>query len=475
MRRLLIALAAALLPVLLVPTAAFAHPLGNFTVNRYSRVEVADARLSVLYVLDMAEIPTFQEQQRIRADSRYLEHKVGELGSRLQLVVDGRRLQLRAHSKVLRFPPGQGGLPTMRLEVLYDAGLIGPGSHSATFADTNYGDRLGWCEVVVQSSGGAHLARSTAPRTSVSRELQKYPQDLLTSPMHVSAASFTFAAGSGSGSLPVLRATGSGLSVFQDRFAALIAGGGAGSLPLMLAALLVALGLGVLHALEPGHGKAVMAGYLVGTRGRGRDAVWLGLTITATHTAGVFALGLVTLLAAGLFTPERIYPWLTLASGLLVVGVGGTLLIRRLRHGAPAGHRHPHTHGHEHEHGHEHPHADGHANAAVPRGRWSLVLLGVSGGLIPCPAALVVLLAALSLHRLAFGLLLIVAFSAGLASALTGLGLVLAGALPLARRTFSTLRPALVPGFGRWLPVASSVVVIALGVGLCVQALEVVL
>ena len=321
---------------------------------------------------------------------------------------------------------------------------------------------------MVSATGGAMLSRSTAPRTSVSQELQRYPQDLLTSPLRVTSATFTFSPGAAALKLPRLLGTPSGLAAFQDRFAALISG--EVSPLLVLLALVAALGLGALHALEPGHGKAVMAGYLVGTRGRARDAVGLGLTITGTHTAGVFALGGVTLLAAGLATPERLYPWLTLTSGLLVLGVGGALAVTRVR-----ALRHEAQHRQDGLHSHPHPHSHAHDHRTGPRSRWGVMLLGISGGLIPCPAALVVLLSALSLHRVAFGLLLIVAFSAGLALALTGIGLALAGGLPLIRRLGSALRPAGAPGAARLLPLASAAVITALGIGLCAQALEVVL
>src|SRR5207244_943999 len=210
-------------------------------------------------------------------------------------------------------------------------------------------------------------------------------------------------------------------SPLSDRFASLVAPPEL-SLSLLILSLLSALALGALHALSPGHGKAVMAAYLVGARGTPRHAIGLGLTITVTHTAGVFVLGLVTLYAASVVTPERLYPWVTLLSGLLIVGIGTTLVLTRARAA---------IHGHGHDH---HPGRNGHQHPTTPVGRRSLLALGISSGIIPCPSALVVLLAAVSLHRVVFGILLIVAFSAGLAVALTGIGLALAGGLPLLLR-----------------------------------------
>jgi nickel/cobalt transporter (NicO) family protein len=212
---------------------------------------------------------------------------------------------------------------------------------------------------------------------------------------------------------------------------------------------------GAAHALTPGHGKAIVAGYLVGTRGRPRDAVALGLIVTATHTIGVFALGIVTLVLSAFVVPEQLYPWLTLSSGLLVVGVGASVLWRRLRH------RRQHAHGHNHHH-HDHHHEHGY-------GRGGLLGVGIAAGLLPCPSALVALLSAIALHRVGLGLVLILAFSAGLAATITAIGLVAV----LARRAFSRLR--LDGRLIRALPAASALAIVAVGVGITLKALPEVL
>ena len=194
---------------------------------------------------------------------------------------------------------------------------------------------------------------------------------------------------------------------------------------MVLASLALALFWGAAHALSPGHGKTIVTAYLVGQRGTPRHAALLGLIVTATHTIGVFALGLVTLALSQFIVPDQLYPWLNLASGLLVVAIGASVLAARWRRTRARPRRHGHDH-HAHHHHHEH------ARDGRPSFR-SLLAVGVSGGLLPCPSALVVLLAAISLHRVAFGLLLIVAFSAGLALAITGIGLVAV----LAKRAFA--------------------------------------
>jgi nickel/cobalt exporter len=433
-RRLVLVLAVLL--GALAPPAAHAHPLGNFTVNRHSAVELSGDRIYVHYVLDLAEIPTFQEGKRVRRPAF-----VREVARRLELVVDGRRAVLRPLGSRTAVRPGAGGLKTLRFEAAYDGGR---GSGSLRFRDRNFAGRLGWQEVVVRASRGARVLSTSVPAESRSGALSAYPDDLLDDPLAVSSATAEFRAGSLPGRPPELG--GGPAREDSSGFESLIArdlGGAAFALVLLLAAF-----WGAAHALTPGHGKAIVAGYLVGTRGRPRDAVALGLIVTVTHTIGVFALGLVTLALSAFIVPERLYPWLTLVSGLLVVAVGISVLWRRLRR------RRDHAHHHHHHHGHDHGY-----------GRGGLLGVGVAAGLLPCPSALVVLLSAIALHRVGLGLVLILAFSAGLAATITAIGLVAV----LARRAFSRLR--LDGRLVRALPAASALAIVAVGVGITLNAL----
>jgi ABC-type nickel/cobalt efflux system permease component RcnA len=220
---------------------------------------------------------------------------------------------------------------------------------------------------------------------------------------------------------------------------------------------------GAAHALSPGHGKSIVAAYLVGSRGKARHAVYLGLTVTATHTIGVFALGLVTLSLSAFIVPDQLYPWLNLVSALLIVGVGVSVLRWRVREWRGRGrhHDHGHDHHHGHAHGHHHPHED-HDHALSPR---RLLGIGIAGGIVPCPTALVVLLAAISLHRVGYGLVLILAFSAGLAAAMTAIGLVAV----TAKKTFA--RVDFDGAAIRLLPALSAVVVLGLGLAMTARAL----
>jgi nickel/cobalt exporter len=441
MRRLAALLGVA--AVLAAPPAAAAHPLGNFTVNRYSAVELSGDRVYVHYVVDLAEIPTFQEGDRVRAPG--FAHK---LAPGLELVVDNRRRSLRPLKSRARARPGAGGLETLRFEAVYEAGATG---HALRFRDRNFVGRLGWREVVVRATRGARVESASVPSSSVSHALRRYPRGLLEEPLAVTAATARFHGGSLPGRAPRL---GGGRTREREEggFESLIGQERLGLGVILLSLTLAAL-WGAAHALSPGHGKAIVASYLVGTRGRPRDAVLLGMIVTGTHTIGVFALGVVTLLLSRFLAPERLYPWLTLASGLLIVAVGASVLRARLRQRRTT--ELGRTHHHHHHHGgHEHAH-----------GRGGLLGVGIAAGLLPCPSALVVLLSAIALHRIAFGLALILAFSIGLAATITAIGLIAV----LARRSFTRLR--LDGPLVRALPAASALMIVALGAGITVNAL----
>ena len=441
MKRL--ALLVGLLAALTVPAVAQAHPLGNFTVNRYSAVEASGDRVYVKYVLDLAEIPAYQERDRVRRTGF-----AQEIARGLELELDGRPAVLRVLTSRVKSRPGAGGLPTLRFDAIFEAD--GTGS-ALRFRDTNYAGRIGWRELVVRSERGARIVSSNVPATSISDELRAYPEDLLSEPLDVSVAEAELRPGTLSGRAPELGdAAPAARQAENDGFARLIAQEDLG-----LGVILVSLGLaffwGAAHALSPGHGKAIVTAYLVGQRGTPRHAAALGLIVTATHTIGVFALGLVTLALSQFIVPEQLYPWIGLVSGLLVIGVGASVLLSRVRH------RRAHRHGHDHHH--HHPHG------GEELGWRSLTAVGISGGLLPCPSALVVLLAAISLHRVALGLLLIVAFSAGLALSIAGIGL----AAIFAKRTFG--RFGLQGRVIGMLPAVSALVIVIAGAAMTVRAL----
>jgi len=419
------------------PQISSAHPLGNFTINRYSRIEPDPGHISVRYVLDMAEIPTFQEMAKIDLDrdgqvtdhegADYLRNKVEELKDGQFLSVNDSPVRLDVVDQQLTFPAGQGGLPTLRLDLLLRGRIdkMDGAEHHLYYRDDNYRRRIGWKEIVVKPGKGISLLNSTAPQHDRSDELRAYPGDLLSSPPNQEEAVLTFElVGPGqeiSAAQPAAAATAPGPKS-EDTLTSLVTSHNL-SLTVIVLSFLTALGLGALHAVSPGHGKTIMAAYLVGTRGTPKHALFLGFTVTLSHTLGVLALGLVVLYASTIITPEELYPWLGLASGGMVMAIGVWLLVTRLRRGQPQ----PHTHHHGHIH-------VSHSNDDW-RVTWKkLAALGVAGGLVPSASALVILLAAISLHRIGFGLLLILAFGAGMAGVLAGTGMLLVYASRLMER-----------------------------------------
>ncbi len=485
-KRMSLLIGSSLALILLWPSIVLAHPLGNFTVNRYSRLTVADNQIHLTYIVDMAEIPAHQERTRMDANGdgsvdqaeqdAYVTQRLATLPIQLSLQLNGVTKTWTPVQHELTFPAGQAGLPTLRLVTEWSTPFDAQTAlWQADYQDTTYADHIGWQEVIVQSGNGAQLQSSSVPTTDLSQELRTYPDNLLQSPLTVNQASFQFIPVATVGAKPATAAatvqnapTGAGRPA--DPFAELINVTTVTPLTILLA-LLAAFGWGAAHAFSPGHGKTIVGAYLVGSRGTVRHALFLGLTTTITHTAGVFALGFVTLFAAQFILPEQLYPWLSMASGVLVVVIGAVMIKDRL-HSFVTGQAHHHHHGHDHDHDHTHDHGHDHHHHHLPPGvdgvpiTWrGLLALGISGGLLPCPSALVLMLGAISLQRVGFGLALIVMFSLGLASVLTAIGVVLVYAGKFFQRI-----PESGPLF-RFVPVASALFITVVGVGITVQAL----
>ncbi len=556
----------------LAPVLALAHPMGNFSVSHYSRIEVtAPGGAAIRYVLDLAEIPTFELLQQWRMDAsgpraeleRHAADQARQWAGNLKIELDGRAVKPQFERASMVLDKGAGGMAILRvIAELRVQGAPGKaaGGCSLRYQDGNFPDRAGWKEIVIVAGAGTVLDRASPAGTDRSHELTAYPQDPLVAPLQDVAAAVswqssapvpteTAAATTG---LPPTGGTAGAASkpggAPEDTAAALLpqAGAAAGAATttgaalqapaaatgplsgatapatadvapqgsaateplsagaaaqpgqtapgmvvrgdylskllhqgeigwgMMLVGMVVAFGLGSIHALSPGHGKTIVAAYLVGARGTARHALFLGGMVTFTHTITVFFLGLVTLFLSRYVLPERIYPVLGAISGASIVWIGATLLYKRIRvaFGGSGVHFHPHPHGHDHDHHHPHTHehgglvhdhGDGHVHSHVPEGDislGSLVALGASGGLVPCPSALVLLLSSVALGRVGLGLTLLVAFSAGLAVVLSGIGLVVLYAKNLLPDSQKTARHALF----RYLPVASAAVIVCAGI-----------
>ena len=479
---------------LLAPLAA-AHPLGNFTVNHYAGLHFSRDAITIDYVLDMAEIPTFQEisafdanrngQADVDETARYHPAQCEAIRTDLDLRLNHQPVALNLASSALEFPPGAGGLPTLRLTCAFQVAIVPVAENvQVEFKEKTYAERLGWREIVVTSEGVSLEGDLAALSQSVSQRLTVYPNDLLSSPLNQREVSFNLMPMDALDQQSAQLTSAQSNQPFEqqpnlppidrnDGFTKLISAENLSPLALLIA-LAISFGWGAAHALTPGHGKTIVAAYLVGSRGTTRHAFFLGLTTTVTHTAGVFILGFLTLFASRFILPEQLYPWLGVASGLLVVSIGFSLFTGRLRQLiglSDPDHPHEQDHLHDQNHFHDHSHA-GHTHNHLPLGTagspvtWrNLLALGVSGGLIPCPSALVVMLSAIALQRIGFGLLLIVAFSLGLASVLTAIGVLwvhagrLFGRIP-ARRNLIQILPAM-----------SALFITVIGLGIALQAL----
>jgi len=486
--RVIILLLAALLAggPLVSTHVAWAHPLGNFSVNHYSRIELGPSQVNIFYVLDQAEIPTFQLKKkidtngnnRIDADEAqaYITSRVETLRQGVTLSINGTAVPLRARDAQMHFLPGQGGLETSRVTFWLDGALprLDKAPARVAFEDTNETDRLGWREIVLRPQNGVAVTGADVTDKDVTDELRKYPEDMLSNPLRQTTASFTMTITGGASSVTGARAGGApavfGNTSTSSQFAALISYREL-TPQVILLTLLTAFGLGALHALEPGHGKSVAAAYLVGTRATPKHAVLLGTTVTITHTFSVFALGLVTLFLSSLIVPEKLFPYLGLFSAAIVMIMGLSMIVRALRQRRISS-QIATDHAHEfdantnqliHAHG-------GKQHAHMPPAKMNMrnvLAVGISGGLVPCPGALIVMLSAIALGRVGFGMILIVMFSLGLAGVLTGISLALVySKKALSRSSFASRLNARIPKDGRLIqlmPVFSGVLVIGAG------------
>jgi nickel/cobalt exporter len=485
-RRLMGALVVAIATASVAMPAA-AHPLGNATVSRGVAATLSLEAIEIDYIVDMAEIPAFATIQAVDTDgdgavstdeaAAYVADACDEAVSGLEVMLDNAPLELEpANESTISFPPGVGGLETVRLEchavVSQQPGDEGS-RHVLRIADRRDDGRPGWREVTIRAASGISLLDADVPSTSPSAGLTVYPEDLLAAPIDVRAGMAVF---------EMSRATAPGTAAqvvlpppSSDPLATLLTGSATGGGVGTLIALLVSMGLGAAHALSPGHGKALVAAALVGSRGTARQAAGLGLTVAASHTIGVLALGLVVLAAGAALAPDLVLAWMSLVAGGCVVVVGSALLaraavrVRRHENGHASHHVHPHPHGH--------PQPRAHAGGPPREGlaTRSIIGLGLFGGLVPSSSAIIVLLLAVTTGQLVLGLALIAAFGIGMAGVLGGFaiastwlgGRVLGAEMVAHRPTLARI--------GQAVPVVSAVAVVAAGTMMTMGALTQVL
>ncbi|MFJ2258982.1 nickel transporter [Streptomyces sp. NPDC087844] len=477
--------------LVLIPSGtASAHPLGNFTVNRYDGLVVAPGKLRVLHVEDLAEIPATQAQPAIDKAGKgsWARERCETAAGKSRVTVGGQPVALTAGESRARVRPGQAGLKTLRVECRWTAPL--PDGNLALRFRASVDDGPGWREVTARGDRTT-LTSSDVPEKSVSGELSEYPAKLLSSPADTASASLRVRPGGPAlveenADAPASSVLPRGADRFTRALDDLVSRhdltAGFAALALGIAVL-----LGALHALAPGHGKTIMAA-TAAARGNAtmRDVLPLAASVTVTHTLGVVALGV--LVTAGSAATPSVIAWLGVTSGVIVTVAGATLVRRAWQqrghghghshshshgpgpahsHGDEHAHGHGHAHGHEHGHAHPHPHTHSHAPALKVK---DTLLLGFAGGLVPSPSAVVVLVGAAALGKAWFGLLLVLAYGVGLALTLTAAGFAVvkvgsrvAKAIENGARWSGGKTAALVR---RATPLGSAFVVVALGAGL---------
>jgi ABC-type nickel/cobalt efflux system permease component RcnA len=476
------------------PATVSAHPLGNFTVNRALAITI-DEGVEVLAVLDMAEIPAYETIRDLDVDG---DDKVsGPEGASwavetctawraaINVSIDGETTTLRPSGEpALSFPAGAGGLATLRLECrsaveITDAG----GERRLAIVDVTADERVGWREISADVAGDATITERTVPSDSPTSMLTVYPEADLAEPLDVRAGSLVFRLGTAAGGAPGTSPAIEVRETASDPLAALI--GGELSPLVFVLAILLSVGLGGAHALSPGHGKTLVAAYVIGAGGSARAAVQIGLWVAISHTAGVFVLGVVTLLAGQYLLPERLIGWLSLGSGVIVTGLGLVLLVRAiaarraLRRGSP-GHHHAHDHDHDHggSHHHDHPsgvadHGHSHEVPAPGELSWrTAIALGFAGGAVPSASALIVLLVAVSTDRVLLGAVLIGCFGIGMAAVLGGLAYAVARVRSLASSPNAWSSRPVVRRALALAPTAAGVVVLVSGVAFTAAAVS---
>jgi ABC-type nickel/cobalt efflux system permease component RcnA len=522
----------------LTATVLLAHPMGNFSVSHYTRLDVSGMGFEVTYALDLAEVPTYTLLRDWKLDAKSpqadLEAKAAEQArdwaNGLEFHSAGQPLRPKLLGTEIRLSDGAGGLAVARIVSKFELTSV---KSPLTFEDHNFPERAGWKEIVIRSGNGVTVTKASHGDVDRSKALTEYPADPLSAPPQDLRASVEWkltgrptitqqtprviapieqpkpvepAAAAPPPSSTPNAPQPPGTVVKGDYLSRLVS---MKQIPLgwLLTGLVVAFGFGAAHALTPGHGKTIVAAYLVGSRGTMKHAAFLGAMVTFTHTISVFLLGLGVLFLSNVIKPEKITPVLGAISGLSIVAVGASLFYKRWKslraaaahaHAHAHGiahthshdhvhvhaqehhghvhdhHHHEHTHAHEHAHDHDHQHSHdhhhGHSHDHGPHGHShapegditlrSLIALGVSGGLVPCPSALVLLLASISFGHVGAGLILLVAFSLGLAGVLMAIGMAVLYAKSWLPEPAKTSRH---PAF-RLIPVLSAAVIVCLGI-----------
>jgi len=483
---------------------ASAHPLGNFSVNVYNGIVIDPDEVLIEHVVDLAELPTVQAMPQLDTNGddvvasaeldAFAQDQCDVAVRDLEFRIGGSPAALTLESSTATVAEGQAGLSTVRIECVARGAVTLNGSEGVSFTDNSVTNEAGWHEITLRGDG-VTVSGADVPADSQSAALTAYPESQQDSPLRVTTATATVAVGTAGITSDGVTSTSTvaGDAKPWDWGAELLsratstATGPTG----MSLAIVIALFVGALHALAPGHGKSLVAFALAGRQERAaRAAATVGATVTITHTASVLALGLVV---AGTATvvPSELYSVLGGVTGVVVVVLGVVLLRNALRRDG-SGHGHAHGSGRDHSHSHPHPKDRSHGERSaialkehthqhtehgepvpeLPQARRGvLVTLGITGGLLPSPSAVVVLLASAASGRAWFGVILVLAFGVGMACTLAGVGFaVLRGQSRLLALAERSPRPWLSSALRR-LPIATAATVIVIGTAVLVSSI----
>jgi nickel/cobalt exporter len=518
--------------VLISVRTGVSHPLGNFSINHYTRIRVKPAEIELVYLLDMAEIPSYSEFLEIDTDEdgnvtseeqeRYLARKVPELLRDLEIRVAGTTIEATVSRSFMKFPMGEGGQTLVNVIIRSRIGFHGSEGRTVAFEflDRTCADQLGQAAVQIEPDEAVEFTLDTSlygekqsevvhrvgnrilvqdskvafevvsgaePTSAVPTE--KPPLLPTATPIRVAEVSIQRVETVPPVSPPRMKPLDYACDVFSATLAdvPLLTGRRAEmetddtfvdrtgrwlrqkewTTRMLVVAFLLAFVAGGFHALKPGHGKAIAAAYLVGSRGTPIHALILGGIVTLTHTGSILILGTILLLALKSTQQATVQMWIEVASGVIIVGLGLILFYRRLSALVGSRTSPARVHNHNHPHDEDHPHQRGHDHEIPDRVTWgSLIALGFSGGIVPCPGALLLLTAAMAARRIGLGLLLILVYSFGL-----GVALITIGMLTVMSKTFLEKRFDFRAGRMRWLPVLSPVAITFFGLVIIARAL----
>lgn len=451
-RRMLRVLAplVAVLSIVLPAGAAGAHPLDISWQTSYVTVTPGRVEVEIKISVGVLVAPAFLADLDRDASRSFSEAEGRDYASRLlakvALRIDDTIVPLSfTEVRLPDYPQTQAGYGVLRVKASGAAPVTG--TH-ALFYRNDFVPQQPRYQVAVAAARGASVSVGAQHRDEAQQQVRT--SVTIGTPTAAGVAEDADQDGSAAGSWGV------------DHLSAMMRDP-SWSVWMMTVAVGLAMLLGAFHALTPGHGKTIMAAYLVGTGGRVRDALALGISVTVTHTSSVLVIGVLALVASRFVVPSVLVPTLEIVAGAVVLVLGLRLVWQR-RGALPwVGASARHDHGHDHDHGRG-------REPGRPLSLGAVLALGASGGLVPCPEALGVMILAVGLGRIPTGLALILSFSVGLAAVLIGIGVVLVRA----RSTAALSARFRGRSAARWLtllPVVSAVVVALLGAGLVARSI----